>query len=91
MSLQQRILHIATAGDERDTGPFRNGWVNGRQSMRHAAAELAAPYDALVEQMAQALQTVKAYFEAPDESAFSDEQMQQLCAALAKHAEVTGK
>jgi arginase family enzyme len=59
MSLHDKIMHIGTAGDERDGGAYRNGWVHGRQSMRHAAAELAAPYDALIEQMAAALEGAK--------------------------------
>ena len=90
MSLHRDIMNLPFV-EPKDVSAYRPEYAAklGHRDARHAAAELAAPYDALVEQMAQALQLIVQW---DDEGlALTDAQICKAKVALAKHAEVTGK
>ena len=57
MSLEAKIINIpGRPGMHAMQDTTRNAYAEGHRDARHAAAELAASHDALMQQMAEALQ-----------------------------------
>lgn len=98
MSLQQRIMNLPFT-EPADVSAYRPEFASkiGHRDARHAAAELAAPYDALIEQMAKALRVLVdrnfTFFSGGmigADKKITREEVLAARAALAKHAELCG-
>ncbi len=49
MDLHGQIMNLRAANDERDSGPYANGYRQGHRDARHAAAALALKADAVAD------------------------------------------